>query len=140
LDQGEIDRMVDDAKEHEAEDKSRREMVEVRNQLDTLVYQTEKSLADYKDKLDASDLESLETAIKEAKEALNSEDSEKMSQAMEALTKASHKLAELMYQEVNADETAGNPASDGATDNGDADTDDAAVDADNVVDAEVVED
>ncbi len=140
LDQGEIDRMVDDAKEHEAEDKSRREMVESRNQLDTLVYQTEKSLVDYRDKLEGSDLESLETAIKEAKEALNSEDSETMSQAMEALTKASHKLAELMYQEINTNEAADNAAPDGATGNDDADADNAPADADNVVDAEVVED
>ena len=125
LDQGEIDRMVTDASEHADEDKRRREAVEARNQLDSLVYQTEKSLVDYKEKMEAADVEALETAIKSSREALTSEDLAVLKEATETLTKASHKLAELMYKQA---------ADDGPTPN-----DPSAEGGDDVVDAEVVD-
>jgi len=136
VDQGEIDRMVQDAKDHEDDDKSRRETIEARNQLDTLVYQTEKSLADYKEKLDAADVETLEQAIESAKEALNSDEKESIDKATEELSKASHKLAELMYKEINDTEAA---ADAGSADSSNP-SEESAESNDNVVDAEVVED
>ena len=134
IDQSEIDRMVEDAKEHEADDKSRRETIEARNQLDTLVYQTEKSLVDYKDKLEASDVETLEKSLESAKEALSSEDKETIDKATEELSKASHKLAELMYKEINDNDAAADAGMNTET------TEESSDNNDNVVDAEVVED
>ena len=102
IDKSEIDRMVKDAQEHEAEDKARREVIESRNHLDTLIYSTEKSLGDYRAKMPPSDVEGLETAIKDARETLKSEDKDQLKGATEKLTKAAHKLAELMYKDSAA--------------------------------------
>ena len=118
--------MVDDAAAHEAEDRSRRESAEAKNTLDSMVYQTEKTLGEHKDKLEAADAEALETAIKEAREVLDSGDAEKLKAATEKLTEASHKLAEVMYKQ----------AADGGADPSAA----AQEAASDVVDAEVVDD
>jgi molecular chaperone DnaK len=99
LDEGEIEKMVQEAEEHSAEDKERRQKVEARNQLDTLVYSTEKTLAEHKEKLDASAVGEIESALSEAKEALESDDLGTMKQATEKLNTASHRLAEVMYQQ-----------------------------------------
>jgi molecular chaperone DnaK len=132
IDQSDIDRMVSDAEEHEAGDRQRREAIESRNQLDTLVYQTEKSLTEYRDRMEASDVEGLEKALAEAKEAMSAEDAEPIKAATEALTAAAHKLAELMYKDTSDESGAGNPA--------DAASGEAEPAADEVVDAEVVDD
>jgi molecular chaperone DnaK len=143
LDETEIERMVDEAKEHEAEDSARKELVEARNQLDTLLYQSEKSLNEFKDKLEDADKEALEKAIADGKEALSSEDKETITTATEALVTASHKLAELMYaqaSESNADGAGGNgtqPSGAAADSTSNGGSSSAA--ADDVVDAEIVE-
>jgi molecular chaperone DnaK len=99
LDESDIDRMVKEADEHSAEDKERRQRVEARNQLDSLVYSTEKTFEENKEKLDPGGIGELESAITEAKKALESDDLDTMKRATEALTKASHRLAEAMYKQ-----------------------------------------
>lgn len=98
LNEDEIDRMVKDAEIHAQEDAERRQAVESRNQLDSLVYQTEKTLNEHRDALAAEDIATVETALKEAKEALQGEDTAAMDSAREKLTQSSHKLAEAMYK------------------------------------------
>ena len=102
LDESDIDRMVDEAKLHEEDDKKKREQIEVRNQADTTVYQIEKNLEGFKDKLSEDDLAKVETAIADVKEALSGDDADRIKTSLEALTAASHKLAELMYQQAGA--------------------------------------
>ncbi len=139
LSQTEIDNMVDDAKQHEEEDKRRRETIESRNHLDTLVYQTEKQLVENKDELDPEDVSNLEAALGKAKEALTSEDHETLKTAIEALTTAAHKLAEHMYKKAAA--AAGGPGGVPNPDGGpqtDAGEHVGASDAE-IVDADVVE-
>ncbi|HVE75362.1 MAG TPA: molecular chaperone DnaK [Actinomycetota bacterium] len=122
----EIDRMMQDAEQFANEDKQRREMAEARNMADNLVYQTEKSLTTYGDKLTDDDRKSVESAIADLKTALEGEDLDRIKSASEALTTASHKLAEQVY-------AAQNPQQDGeAADTGQPSDDD-------VVDAEIVE-
>jgi molecular chaperone DnaK len=108
LDQGEIDRMVHDAESHAEEDTERRRSIETRNQLDSLVYQTDKTLTDHRDSLSAEDIGAVETALTAAREALQGDDVTAMETARDNLTQASHKLAEAMYQKQAAD--AQNPA------------------------------
>ncbi|MDH3598392.1 MAG: molecular chaperone DnaK [Candidatus Tectomicrobia bacterium] len=103
LDQGEIDRMVHDAESHAEEDADRRKSIDTRNQLDSLVYQTDKTLTDHRDSLSAEDIGAVETALTAAREALQGEDLTAMETARDNLTQASHKLAEAMYQKQAAD-------------------------------------
>ena len=98
LDKGDIDRMVKDAEAHSKEDAERRKAVETRNQLDSLVYQTEKLLKEHRDSLAASDIGAVETALSQAREALQADDVAAMEKARDTLTQASHKLAEAMYK------------------------------------------
>jgi molecular chaperone DnaK len=105
----EIDRMVREAESHSEEDKERRSQVEARNRLDSLVYSTEKTYDEHKEKLGPDDKGELERAIAEAKSALESEDTAKLEAATERLTKASHKLAEVMYRQPGAEAAGGGP-------------------------------
>ncbi len=125
----EVERMVKDAAAHADEDKRRKEEVEVRNRLDGLVYSTEKTVAEGRDKLPAADVEVAEKAVAEARKALEEGGKERLEAAAEALTKASHKLAEALYKQAAA---AGEPAA-GSGPSGQGDGGD-------VVDAEVVDD
>jgi molecular chaperone DnaK len=100
LNDADIDRMVKEAESHRSEDQERRRQVEARNKLDTLVYQTEKTYDEHKEKLGPDEKGELERAIAEAKKALEGEQSASdMEAAAERLTKASHKLAEVMYRQ-----------------------------------------
>lgn len=96
----EIEKAVREAKAKEAEDKKRKEEAEVRNQADTLVYATEKSLKDYGDKVSASEKKKIEDALNNLKEVLKGKDIEKIKKVSEELGKASHKLAEEIYKEA----------------------------------------
>ena len=128
LSESEIDQMVDDAKKHEADDKKKKEDIELRNQAETMVYQTEKTLGEHKDKLEESDVSTLEAAIADCKAALEGEDADKIKSCTEALTQASHKLAEVMYQEATQDgggPAAGAPSGEEGVDGGDDDVIDA---------------
>jgi len=116
LNEDEIKRMVKDAEAHAAEDKKRKETVEARNQLDSLVYSTEKSLKEYSGELDASIKENIEAALKTAHAALEGQDSQAMKTAAEQLSQASHKLAEAMYAKASQQQGAQQETSDDTKD------------------------
>ena len=99
----EIKRMVKEAESHAEEDKRKRQEIEQRNQLDSLIYTVEKTLQENKDKLSAEEISPLEEAIQEAKDALKSQDASRIQKASERLTQTSHKLAEVMYQKVKSE-------------------------------------
>jgi len=101
--------MVKDADRHSEEDKKRRADIETRNQADSLVYNTEKMLNENREKIPVSDIKPIEDALAEAKEALKSEDMDKIRRAMDTLTKASHRLAEVMYKQARERQAAGGP-------------------------------
>ncbi len=101
LSEDEIKQMVKDAEAHAAEDKKHKETVEARNQLDSLVYSTEKSLKEYGNDLDAGVKENIENALKKAKETLEGQDAQAMRTAAEQLSQSSHKLAEAMYAKAS---------------------------------------
>ncbi len=107
LSEAEIKQMIRDAEEHADEDHKRRESVEVRNQLDGLVYQTEKNLTEHSAEIDAAAKATIDEALTEAKAALESDDADKMKGAMERLTQAQHKLAEAMYAKASRAGAAG---------------------------------
>src|SRR5262244_665906 len=98
LSKEEVERMAKEAESHSAEDKTKREEIEAKNQLDSMVYQMEKMLRESGDKISGSDRGEVENAIADAKKALESGDKGNMDRARETLTQASHKLAEQMYK------------------------------------------
>ncbi|HEX9669870.1 MAG TPA: molecular chaperone DnaK [Thermoanaerobaculia bacterium] len=99
LDEKEIERMVRDASEHSEEDKKRRAQVEARNRLDSLVYSTEKTYQEQKEKLGPAEKGEVEEALAAAKKALEGEDAGELERAAERLTAASHKMAEAVYRQ-----------------------------------------
>jgi molecular chaperone DnaK len=99
LNDKDIERMVKEAESHRGEDQERRKQVEARNKLDGLVYSTEKTYDEHKEKLGPDEKGELERALADAKKALEGDDASAMDQAAERLTKASHKLAEVMYRQ-----------------------------------------
>ena len=108
LDEKEIEKMVKDAELHKEEDEKRKQTVEARNQADALAHQTEKSLSEIGDKVDASEKAKIEAALKELKDVLanDSATKEQIDEKVKALTEVSHKLAEAMYKK---DEATGAP-------------------------------
>ena len=98
LNKDEIDRMVKEASAHSDEDRKRREEIEAKNRLDSLIYATEKSFNENRSKLDAGEVSNFESALADAKKALEAGGTESMSGAAERLQQASHKLAEVMYR------------------------------------------
>jgi molecular chaperone DnaK len=106
LSEDEIKKMVGDAEVHAAEDHKRKETVEARNQLDSLIYQTEKSLKEHGSDLEGSIKDSIEAALKRAKEALDGQDADAMRKAAEELSQSSHKLAEAMYAKASQQQAA----------------------------------
>jgi molecular chaperone DnaK len=102
LSKEEIDRMKREAETNAAEDARQRESIEVKNQGDSTVYNTEKMLRDYGDKVDAADKQATETALNDLREALKTDDLERIKKSQEAVTQASHKLAEAMYRDAQA--------------------------------------
>ena len=108
LSDSDIEKMVNEAQTHAEEDKSKKESVETRNQADSMVYSTEKSLKEHGDKLDAGDKENIEKAIEDLKNTLKNDnaDASEIKTKLEALNTASMKLGEMMYKQ--------NPQSQGA--------------------------
>ncbi len=97
LNEGEIEKMVADAAEHEREDKDRREQIERRNKLDNLCYTLEKTLNENKEKIQAGDLSTLEGLIKEGREAVEKQDDAGVQDVSGRLEKEAHRLAGVMY-------------------------------------------
>ena len=107
LGEEEVEKMVKDAESHAEEDKKKKEAIEAHNQLDSLIYTTEKSLKDHGDKIDSSEKSKIQSALDEAKKALEANDIEQMKKTSESLQQAAHKLAEVMYQQAAKQQQAG---------------------------------
>ncbi len=107
LSDDDIDKMVKDAEDHADEDQKRREEVEVRNQAEALVHSSEKTLEEYGDKVAESDKSVIELALADLKEATEGDDLEDIKAKTEALTQASMKLGEAMYQAQQGEDDAG---------------------------------
>lgn len=97
LSKNEIDRMVDDAREHKSDDRKRRELIEARNSADSLAYQTEKTLRELGDKVPANERQNIEAKIAELREMIKSDDIEPIRQGTEELQNAFHALSQQMY-------------------------------------------
>jgi len=102
LNEAEIQRMVKDAEAHAEEDRKARELVNARNQLDSLAHSVRKSLKEYGEKLDAGEKAKIEAAIKDAEEALKSDDKDQIDAKAQALGQAAQKLGEKMYADAQA--------------------------------------
>jgi len=114
LTKDEIEKMVKEAQANAAEDTKRKEEIEVRNQTDSLVYSTERTLGEHGGKLGEADRKAIDDALSEAREALKGEDVDRMKRAQETLTRAAHKLAEVMYQsQAQPGAPTGGPTGDG---------------------------
>jgi len=111
LNESDIQRMVAEAAEHEAEDKERREQIERRNKLDNLCYTLEKGMSENKEKIQAADLTSLEALIKDGRAAVEKQDDAQVKDILEKLEKEAHRLASVMY---GAQAPGANGAGDGA--------------------------
>ncbi len=107
LSEGEIDQMVKEAESHAEEDKRMRERIEAKNEADSLIYTTEKSLREHGDKVSPQERGSIEQAVSGLKEAVQSDDVETIKQKTQELQQAAHKLAEAMYQQASAQQSAG---------------------------------
>lgn len=130
LSENEIDQMVKDAETHSDEDRKKREAIDLRNQADSLVYQTEKLLNENREKIPASDISAIENAVKQTKEAIESNDADRIKAAIDDLTKASHKMAEAMYRQQTHEQAGGaQPGSDAGPQPGSEKRDDNVVDA-----------
>ena len=138
LSKEDIDGMVNDAESHADDDKKRRENIDIRNQADNLVYSTEKVLNENKDKLAAEDVKTVEEALKETKDAIEKGDTDDIKTKMEALNNASHKLAEAMYKNTNAEQPGADPTG-GQQQNSAPGSEPQQESQDNVVDAEFEE-
>ncbi|HAH86152.1 MAG TPA: molecular chaperone DnaK [Armatimonadetes bacterium] len=110
LSKDDVEQMVSDAAHHAEEDRKAKETAEVRNNADSLVYQTEKLLNDLGDKVPTEEKTSVESAISEVKSALGGDDLDRIRKATEALQQASYKLSEIMYKQAGA----GQPGAPGA--------------------------
>lgn len=136
LGKDEIDRMMREAELHAEEDKKRREEAEVRNQAETLVYQTEKFVKDNEDKVPADVKDSVNSALGEVQEALKGTDTDAIKSAMEKLATESQKLGQALYQQPGAEGAPGGAAGE----NPGAGATGQQAGADDVVDAEIVDD
>ncbi len=98
LSKTDVEKLVREAESHAEDDKKKQELVQARNNLDNLVYQIEKNVKEYGDKVSSSEKERVEEALKVAKEALKSNEVETLKQATDKLTAASHAIAQKMYE------------------------------------------
>ncbi|MFQ6115466.1 MAG: molecular chaperone DnaK, partial [bacterium] len=102
LSKEEIEKMVNDAKSHAAEDKKKRELVDARNQADQLVYQTEKNIKEMGDKINSDEKSKLETAVGRVKEAIKTDNLDEIKSSTEALSQAWNEVASKMYERTTA--------------------------------------
>jgi molecular chaperone DnaK len=135
LSSDDVDKMVKDASEHEAEDKRRREEVERRNKLDNLCYTLERQISENKDKLAGTDVPSIEALIKEGRDAVEKQDDSKVQDVLDRLEKAAHAMATKLYESAGGAPGAGpNPVNPEAKPDGKGDGKKS-----NVIDAEFEE-
>src|SRR6185503_15240773 len=112
LTKDDVDRMVEDAEAHAADDKTRRDVIDARNQADALAYSVEKTVNENRDRLPAAEVSQVETAIAAARDAAKGDDPQAIRTATEALQKVSHGMAEQLYKQTQAN--AANAASQSA--------------------------
>jgi len=113
LSKEEIDKLVKDGQAHASEDKKKRELVETRNEADSLAYTTEKSLADFGDRIPEGERNTIKEKIASLRSAAQESDSQAIRKAMEEVTKVSHKLAEEMYKRSTSENAGpGGPSGD----------------------------
>ena len=133
LDDSEINKMVDDAEAHADDDRHKKDLIEGRNRADNLVYSTEKMLGENRDKIADADAANIEEAIAETRKAIEAEDLDQIKAATEKLTQASHKLAEAMYQaQASSPDPDAEPSAGGASETGEAQSDEDVIDAEYV--------
>jgi len=130
LSQEEIDQLIKDGEMNADEDKKKRELVDARNQADSLIYSTEKSIKELGDKVDDETKSKVDAASAALKTAIEGEDTEEIKRLSEELTSVSHKLAEAMYQQASAAGQQANPGAESAEQTGGAAPDEDVVDAD----------
>jgi molecular chaperone DnaK len=131
LSEQEIDKLVKEAEAHGEEDKKKRELIELKNQADSMIYSIEKNLKEMGDQIDADQKTKIEEAIAKLRTAMEGDDIDTIKAAHEEATQASHKLAEAIYAKATAKEEAGAAgASEGEAQTGSAKADDDVVDAD----------
>ncbi|HEY7514838.1 MAG TPA: Hsp70 family protein, partial [Vicinamibacteria bacterium] len=128
----EVERMVKEAQSHSDDDLKRRDETEARNRADTLIYTTEKTLQENKDKVPEAEAKVVEDALADARKAVQEGGKERIERAVQDLTKAAHKLAETLYQKTQAPPPSGEGGGDGAPSGEKKDGGD-------VIDAEVVD-
>jgi molecular chaperone DnaK len=133
-----IERMVRDAESHAEDDRTRREEAEVRNQADTLVYQTEKLLKEQGDKFEGSEKDDVEAALKGVKDALAGTSVEEIKDATEKLVGVSQSFSQRLYEQASATASAGSAGAGGPGGDGAGGAEDTSSDED-VVDAEIVD-
>ncbi len=129
LSDDEIDSMVKDAEANADADKSRRELVEARNQAESLIHSTEKSMEEHSDKVDPTTIEAIELAIANLKEQMETEDAGKIKSGIQNVTEAAMKLGEAIYKAQQEQSSGGDDAAEGGED-GPRGVDDDIVDAD----------
>jgi molecular chaperone DnaK len=111
LNKNDIDRMVQEARQHEGEDKQRRELIDARNTADSLIYQTEKALRDLGEKVSSADAQDIESKVTELKHAAEGEDVKRIQEASEKVQQAFHALSQQLYaREQPQPETPGGPS------------------------------
>jgi len=133
LTEEEINKLVKDADAHAEEDKRKKELIEARNQADSMAYSVEKNIKEFGDKIDASEKARIEEAIAKVKKAIEGDDLEVIKKTQEELTNASHKLAEAMYAKTAGQQQAGpgvGPQTGAGEQTGGGKKDDDVVDAD----------
>jgi molecular chaperone DnaK len=137
LSKDEVEKMANDAKSHEADDRKRRDEIEARNQADSMVYNVEKMLKEHRSKISDEDAKNVEEALEATKKAIGAGNLDEIKAAQDRLTQASHKLAEAMYKAASSGPQSGapTPGGDGASAGPSADE----AKKDNVVDAEFVD-
>ncbi len=134
LSEAEIEKLVKDAEAHAEEDKRRKELIEARNQADTMIYSVEKNIKEFGDKIDAAEKTRIEEAITKAKKALEGDDIDAIKKSQDELMNVSHKLAEAMYAKTAGGQ--GGPGADAGTQQQSGDQQAAGKKNDDVVDAD----
>ena len=136
LSDSEVERMVQEAEQYADDDKKRRESAELRNQAETLLYSTEKTMGELGDKLPEADKEKITAVSEQLRKSLEGDDPEAIRSDIEALTQASHKLAELLYSQASANPSGSDQPGDDQNQGGGSGS---KQDDDNIVDAEYEE-
>ncbi|HNZ64962.1 MAG TPA: molecular chaperone DnaK [Smithella sp.] len=134
LSEAEIEKLVKDAEAHAEDDKRRKELIEARNQADTMIYSVEKNIKEFGDKIDAAEKSKIEEAITKAKKALEGDDIDAIKKTQDELMNVSHKLAEAMYAKTAGGQ--GGPGADAGTQQQSGDQQAAGKKNDDVVDAD----